>query len=96
VSVATASFAWTFDYVVLLPAAIQAAVWTSRSEDRVGRAVLIGTHIGLGGILLASKVFAVNDFWYFWLAPTLLLFYLTTRAMLGSATTFPTDPTVRK
>jgi hypothetical protein len=96
VSVATASFAWTFDYVVLLPAAIQAAVWTSRSEDRIARAVLIGTHIGLGGILLASKVLVVNDFWYFWLAPTLLLFYLTARAMLGSATAFPTDPTVRK
>jgi glycosyl transferase family 87 len=96
VSVVTASFAWTFDYVVLLPAAIQAAVWTSRSEDRLARALLIVTHIGLGGILLASKVFVVNDFWYFWLAPTLLLFYLTARAMVGSATTFPTDPTVRK
>jgi hypothetical protein len=96
VSVATASFAWTFDYVVLLPAAIQAAVWTSRSEDRVARAILIGTHIGLGGILLASKVFVLNDFWYFWLAPTLLLFYLAARAMVGSATKFQNNQTVRE
>ena len=96
VSVSTASFAWTFDYVVLLPAAIQAAVWTSRTEDRVARAVIIGTHIGLGGILLASKVFVLNDFWYFWLAPSLLLFYLAARALLGSATTFQNHQTVRE
>jgi hypothetical protein len=86
VSVCTASFAWTFDYVVMLPALIQAAVWTSQSESRVGRATFVGAHIGLGVLLFASKVFVRNDFWYFWLAPMLLLLYLLARAKVATPT----------
>jgi hypothetical protein len=33
-SVATAPFSWTFDYVVLLPAVMQCAVWLSASDIR--------------------------------------------------------------
>ena len=80
VSVATSSFVWTFDHVVLLPAVIQAAVWISRLEASRKRTLLVGGHIALGGILLASKAVVRDDFWYFWLAPAYLCCYLYARA----------------
>jgi hypothetical protein len=78
-SVVTASFVWTFDQVVLLPAVIQAAVWTSQFEDRVRAAIFIGIYIATGMILLVSKIFLMNDFWYFWVAPAYLILYLYAR-----------------
>lgn len=80
VSVATASFAWTFDYVVLLPAVIQCAVWTAKDKNRQHRYTIIGLYVLLAAALLIGKVFAKNDFWYFWFAPMLLLLYLDVRA----------------
>jgi Glycosyltransferase family 87 len=79
VSIVTASFAWTFDHVVLVPAVIQCAVWTSKSENVRQRQFVIAFHVLLSGILFVSKIFVLNDFWYFWLAPTFLLFYLYVR-----------------
>jgi Glycosyltransferase family 87 len=83
VSVATASFAWTFDYIVLLPAVIQCAVWTAKSERKPERRLVIGIYLALAAILLVAKVFVRNDFWYFWVAPAFLLFYLYVRANVG-------------
>jgi hypothetical protein len=85
VSVVTASFVWTFYQVVLVPAVIQAAVWLSRLEDRARAAMCIGIHVTLGAILLVSKIFVMDDFWYFWVAPVYLLFYLYVRATVGAA-----------
>jgi hypothetical protein len=78
-SVVTASFVWTFDQVVLLPAVIQAAVWTSQFEDRARAVTFIGIYISLGVLLLLAKIFIMNDFWYFWVAPTYLMLYLYAR-----------------
>jgi hypothetical protein len=83
VSVATASFAWTFDHIVLLPAVIQCAVWTARSEKKQQRRIVIGIHLAFAAILLVAKVFVRNDFWYFWVAPAFLLFYLYVRSNVG-------------
>lgn len=79
VSVVTASFAWTFDHVVLVPAVIQCAVWVSMHENQRQRWLIIAMHMLLSGVLLVSKIFVLNDFWYFWLAPTFLFFYLYVR-----------------
>jgi hypothetical protein len=83
VSVATASFAWTFDYIVLLPAVIQCAVWAARSERKPQRRLVIGIHLAFAAVLIVAKVFVRNDFWYFWVAPAFLLFYLYSRASVG-------------
>jgi hypothetical protein len=85
VSVVTASFVWTFDHVVLLPAVIQGSVWTSQRGTGTERATLVGAHIGLAVILLVCKIFVRNDFWYFWAAPAYLLLYLYARATVGAA-----------
>lgn len=79
VSIVTASFAWTFDHVVLVPAVVQCAMWVSKSKSRRWRWLVVSIHVLLTGVLLVSKIFVLNDFWYFWLAPTFLLFYLYVR-----------------
>jgi hypothetical protein len=84
VSVVTASFVWTFDQVVLVPAVIQAAVWLSQFEDRARAVICIGIYVALGAILLVSKIFVINDFWYFWVAPAYLLVFLYARATAGA------------
>jgi hypothetical protein len=84
VSVATASFAWTFDHIVLLPAVIQSAVWMANSEKKRQQRLVIGIHVAFAAILLVAKVFVRNDFWYFWVAPAFLLFYLYVRASVGT------------
>jgi hypothetical protein len=84
VSVATASFAWTFDHIVLLPAVIQGAVWTAKSGGKQQRRLVIGIYLALAAILLVAKVIVRNDFWYFWVAPAFLLFYLYVRASVGA------------
>jgi hypothetical protein len=82
VSLATASFAWTFDYIVLLPAVIQCAVWTARSERKRQQSWVIGIYLVVTAILLFGKLFVRNDFWYFWVAPAFLTFYLYVRSTL--------------
>ena len=84
VSIATASFAWTFDHIVLLPAVVQAAVWVSQCEAKRKRAVIVGMYIMLAAALVLIKVFVRNDFWYFCTAPTYLLLFLYARASLGA------------
>jgi len=76
VSVATASFAWTFDYVVLLPAVVQCAVWIGRNTAKRQPYTVIGIYVCLSAALVLGKAIAINDFWYFWYAPMLLLLYI--------------------
>jgi hypothetical protein len=87
VSIATASFAWTFDHIVLLPAVVQAAVWISQCEAKRKRATFIGMHVALAVTLVLMKIFVRNDFWYFWAAPAYLLLYLYARAAMGTLNT---------
>jgi Glycosyltransferase family 87 len=79
VSVTTASFAWTFDQIVLLPAVLQVAAWMSRRKIPLGSRSIIFAHLLINGGLILLKVFVPNDFWYFWVAPTYLLLFLYAR-----------------
>lgn len=85
VSVATTSFAWTFDHVVLLPALIHGAALLRARDANGAKAAIIGIHLALGALLIAMKIFVRNDFWYFWAAPSYLLLYLCARASTGTA-----------
>jgi len=79
VSVVSAPYSWTFDYVILLPAVMQCVAWCSVAEDRqrVGWVSII--YVAIGSISLLGKIIVRNEFWYFWLAPALLLIYLLLR-----------------
>ena len=83
VSVATSSFVWTFDLVVLLPALIQATVWWTNTRQAFASKVVLSGYLAIMAISLVAKVFVRNDLWYFWLAPMLLFFYLALRKSMG-------------
>jgi hypothetical protein len=84
VSVATASFAWTFDHVVLLPAVVQCAVWMAKeSIIKRQRYLIIGLYLAFAAVLVLGKIIALNDFWYFYFPPMLLLLYLHVRRQVG-------------
>jgi hypothetical protein len=76
VSVATASFVWTFDQVVLLPALIQATVWWTNTRATSMSKMILSSYLIMMALVLLAKVFVRNDLWYFWLTPMLLLYYL--------------------
>lgn len=76
VSVTTASFVWTFDHIILLPAVIQCAVWLDNDQRAAMRKGILGVFWAMNALLLISRFFIVNDFWYFWAAPAFLLLYL--------------------
>lgn len=87
VSVSTTAYAWTFDQVVLLPAIVQSAGWIARARLTPYLCAIIGRYVVINGIYLAGKIFLPNDFWYFWMAPLLLLIYalLQKRIVAGAA-----------
>ena len=74
VSVASAPFAWSFDYVVLLPALMQCAAEQSRQ-----RGWPAAVYLALCFVTLLGKAWVRNDFWYFGLAPGFLLLYVWSR-----------------
>jgi hypothetical protein len=76
VSVATASFVWTFDQVVLLPALIQATVWWANTRGSSVSKLILAGYLVMMATALAAKVIVRNDLWYFWLGPMLVLCYL--------------------
>jgi hypothetical protein len=79
VSIVTTPYSWTFDYVVLLPALIQGVVWLSALTLCPRKLWVSAIYLASCAILLFGKFFVLNDFWYFWLAPTLLVLYLWLR-----------------
>jgi hypothetical protein len=89
VSLATAPFAWSFDYIVLLPAVIQAATWHSRRGVtwRECQAVIVYGAIMMLYLLLFFV--SPNDFWRFWLGPAFVVGYVIFHKQM----TFDSNPT---
>ena len=79
VSIVAAPYAWTYDYVLLLPALMQGVVWCSIAVNRQRVRWVSVIYLAMGSISLLGKIIVRNDFWYFWLAPALLVIYLLLR-----------------
>jgi hypothetical protein len=79
VSIVTTAYTWTFDQVVLLPAILQVAAWMRerRMTWHGAAAAIFYCVVDLSYLVLKFRV--VNDFYYFWLAPAMLIIYLTMR-----------------
>jgi hypothetical protein len=75
VSVSTSAYAWTFDQVVLLPVIMQSASWIVRGPLTRYFGIII-LYVVINVVYLTGKIFVLNDFWYFWMAPLFLLTYL--------------------
>jgi sugar phosphate permease len=75
-SLATAPFAWSFDYIVLLPAIIQAASWLSRRPVLSRESPVIIVYIIIMTLYVLVFFLSPNDFWRFWLGPAFVIAYL--------------------
>jgi hypothetical protein len=100
VSVTTAAFGWSFDLVVLLPAILVVtqralAAGRDRSAERSRRnqraRLLALTYIGFNAAAWALFSRA-SDFWQFWLAPALLVWYLYACTRYDGSPTPPARP----
>lgn len=78
VSLLTAPYAWTYDYVILLPAVVQAAVWLLNERKLWSTYLLVGMFVGISLLDLVLHM-KQSDFWFIWLAPAILIWYLLVR-----------------
>jgi Glycosyltransferase family 87 len=75
-SLATTSFAWSFDYIVLLPAIIQAASWLSGRQELSCKTPVIIVYVIIMTLYMLVFFLSPNDFWRFWLGPAFVIAYL--------------------
>jgi Glycosyltransferase family 87 len=75
ISILTASYSWTYDLVILIPAVLQAAIWLLSDWKRWSTFFLVLYFLCINILyLILHKV--LNDFWFFWMAPAILVWYL--------------------
>lgn len=87
VSVVTAAYGWTYDQVVVLVAAIPAVVWLQRDARPRVKAAAFGGYLALSVVHLALVNFAkLSEFWFMWLAPGWLIWYLVVRKHIRADT----------
>lgn len=78
VSAISAPFAWTYDYVILVPVIIQAAVWLVKNRTQWLSWFLVGIFIVINFVTFILHL-KLSDFWFIWTAPFLLAWYLLIR-----------------
>ncbi len=78
VSILISPFTWTYDYVILVPAILLAASWLFRDRKRQSALLFVGIYLTMNvlGLILHARL---SDFWFFWMAPTLLVCFLFIR-----------------
>ena len=78
VSQITSPYTWTYDQVILIPAVIQAVIWIATDWKRWSTLILVIIFLGLNILDLILHM-RLSDFWFIWLAPALLIWFLMTR-----------------
>jgi len=75
VSILTTPYAWTYDQVILVPAVIQATIWLLNARKRWVALLLACLFLGIN-ILDLGLHMRLSDFWFVWMVPVLLIWYL--------------------
>jgi hypothetical protein len=77
-SALTAAYGWTGDYVILLIPILQCLINILKVENYrlTFFMVCIMMAMNFTILVLHSKLFNLSDFWFFWFAPALLLWYI--------------------
>ena len=75
VTMITSPYTWTYDLVILLPAIIQGVIWLVGNGKRWSSYLLAGLFL-LISILDLFLHTRLNDFWFIWVAPMVLVWYL--------------------
>jgi uncharacterized membrane protein YgcG len=78
VSQVTSSYTWTYDLVILIPAILQATVWIMSDCKRWSTLVFAGTFLTISILDLVLHM-KLSDFWFIWVAPALLIWFLLIR-----------------
>lgn len=82
VSLTAGAYAWTYDQVVLLVAIIQAFIWITVYKKSTIKSVMVVSFVllNLGEIILHRFL---DEFWFLWLAPSYLIWYLIIQKSTG-------------
>jgi hypothetical protein len=83
VSQITSFYTWTYDQVILIPVIIQAAIWLLRGWNRLSTLILSIVFLGINVLDLILHM-RLSDFWFIWLAPALLIWFLLIRWQYSS------------
>jgi hypothetical protein len=77
VSVLTAAYGWTYDYVVLVVVILSVAAGLLQRELNWTTVLAIAVYLVIDGIILATNLNGAinNEFWLMWLAPGLAAWY---------------------
>jgi hypothetical protein len=79
VSVTTSFFAWTYDYVVILPALIEVAAWIKRTPLPWYRSWAVLSYLTINTVHAVMRFWHAEEFSYVWVAPALMLSYIAYR-----------------
>ena len=86
VSFVTAPFGWVLDQVILLPAAIQVAIWVWQDKRLPVRVVALAGYLAINLPPWIMAMRRTDQFWYIWLAPAFLVGYLLVRRTVPTGT----------
>ena len=81
----TTAYGWEYDQIVLMLAVIQVAVWTTQVTSRLMTIMVWSSFLVVTLLALSINVLQLSAFWYVWMPPTYLLWYLVARKHLGSS-----------
>ncbi len=71
-------YTWTYDQAILIPVIIQVAIWMLRGWKRWSTLILSMVFLGINVLDLILHM-RLSDFWFIWLAPALLIWFLIIR-----------------
>ena len=78
ISMVVSPYSWTYDLVILIPAIILAAIWIPTENKRWIALLLIILFLGINILDLVLHM-KLDDFWFIWVAPALLIWFLLVR-----------------
>jgi hypothetical protein len=78
VSLVTSSYSWTYDLVILIPAILLAVVWLASDWKRWSTLILVAIFLCIN-ILDLILHRSLDDFWFIWMAPVLLVWFTVVR-----------------
>jgi hypothetical protein len=77
-SIITSPYMWTYDQVILVPVVIQASFWIAEEWKKLP-AITLGVFFLVISFLDLILHMRFDEFWFIWLAPAILIWYLITR-----------------
>jgi hypothetical protein len=78
VSMVLSPYSWTYDLVILVPAVALAAIWIATDWKRWTTAVIVSIFLCINILDLVLHM-KLDEFWFIWVAPALLIWFLLVR-----------------